>query len=131
MAIGERRSSTLNVAGSACGVCKSRLSEFSRLRIYALLALAGGLAALLWAVPHVFDGSTLAVLTVIGALVAMTVTMRSVLLWHRRTACSLLTHDMQTNLLRQLPDLGGVIAWRAVRVFPGRPERAIELADLR
>jgi hypothetical protein len=129
--VGERRSATLSLSALACDRCSPRLGAFKRLRIIFLLTLLAAGALLLEGMSQVWTHPALGLLMIAAAIIGVTVTLIPTLRWHRRTAQALLSDDMRAALLRRLPDLGGVIAWQQVRIFPGTARNAVPIAELR
>jgi uncharacterized membrane protein YbhN (UPF0104 family) len=127
----ERRSATLGIGGLACSRCSHRLGSFERLRNIAVVTLVVACLLLLVGLKETERSITLGLLMIAAAIIGVAATLTPVVRWHRRAVESLLSEDMQAELLRRLPELGGIIAWTQVRVFPGVMVDAIPIAELR
>ena len=118
----------VTLGGDLCERCAPVLASLRRLRSAAIaafvLAAAAGVAGYLVVGPVASALAAAPPFAMFGVLLGLTVS------WHRRTAKHILGERMIEKIKFGLPETGGSLVWRRIRVFFGSPRSGVRIAEL-
>jgi hypothetical protein len=118
----------LTLGGELCPRCAPVLTSFRRLRVLVLgalaLAILGGLAG------DYVGGATIAAAAAGAPAFGFVVLLVRLARWDRRTSRDILGERLIEKMSAGLPETGGAVSWREVRVFWGRARNPIRIGEL-